>query len=88
LLYFLCRRRCPTRFHFINHCGTPELRRELVAEVLRHERLPAYVIRYVTDTPTPDALGEFVNAYYEPELRVGYSLLLRCVNPHGHRETR
>ncbi len=76
LLYFLCQRRSPTRYHFVNYCGTPELRKTLVDEVRDRDRLPRYVIRYQTDQPTPDALGEFVTNNYKPEIRIGPTLLL------------
>ncbi|MFQ5411238.1 MAG: hypothetical protein ACE5EC_03035 [Phycisphaerae bacterium] len=76
LLYFLCQRRSPSRYHFVNYCGTPELRRILVDEVRGRGGLPRYVIRYQTDQPTPDALGEFVTRNYQPEIRIGPALLL------------
>lgn len=79
LLYYLAERRRPTRFAFVNYCGTPALRAEMVAEVTRHSPLPAYVIRYTTDVSTPDTLGAFVDRYYRDEVRIGPIVLLRRI---------
>ncbi len=85
LLYFLCARRCPTRVHFVNYCGTAALRQEMVDEIMARDRMPTYVIRYTTDRPTPDALGEFTTRFYAHEVDIGYAALLRCVDPTAHR---
>lgn len=81
LLYYLVERRCPTRFAFVNYCGTAALRAEMVAEASRSGRLPAYVVRYTTDVSTPDALGAFVDQHYREEVRIGPIVLLRRTDP-------
>jgi len=81
LLYYLAERRCPTRYAFVNYCGTPALRSEMVADIMRHSPLPAYVIRYTTDVSTPDALGAFVDQRYREEVRIGPVVLLRRAGP-------
>ncbi len=86
LLYFLCSRRSPTRFHYVSYCGTAALRQEMADEILSRDRLPMYVIRFTADRPTPDALGEFVTTYYTHEIDIAYATLLRCVNPTAHRK--
>ena len=88
LLYFLCKRKSPTRFHLLSHVGNTRLRDQLVTEVLSRERLPRYVIRIAGNVPSPDALGALVQTHYVPERRIGYLELLRCVDLYGHRHAR
>lgn len=78
LLYFLCERRSPTRFHLLSHVGYSSLCREMVAEVLSHDRLPRYVIQ-VAGGPFPqEDLQSLLDRWYEPETRIGRLELLRC----------
>lgn len=86
LLYFLCERRSPTRFHLLSHVGNSPLLGELVKEVLARDRLPRYVVRLASDQHLPGGLDDLVRRYYVPEARIGYLALLRCPDLHGHRK--
>lgn len=88
LLYFLCERKSPTRFHLLAHVGDSPLVEEMTKEVLAGERLPRYVLRLASDRRLPAPLEDLVHRYYEPEARIGFLELLRCRDPHGHRTRR
>ncbi len=77
LLLFLAGRRSPTRYHFINYCGTPVLRQKLLDDVLAGPAPPRYVLRYASDARSSDALGRFVAEHYVREGQIGYTELLR-----------
>ncbi len=77
LLLFLCGRRSPTRFHFINYCGTSALRQELLDDILADPAPPRYVLRYASDVHSSDALGRFVTENYVLDVQIGYTELLR-----------
>jgi len=78
LLYFLCERRSPTRFHLLSHVGYSSLCREMVAEVLSYDRLPRYVIQVEGGQFPQEDLKEMLERFYEPETRIGHLELLRC----------
>lgn len=80
LLFYLCERGCPTRFAFVNYCGTAALRAEMVGEITKRKALPAYLIRYTTDVSTPDALGDFVDRHYRLDAQVGPTVLMQLIS--------
>lgn len=86
LLYFLCDRRSPTRFHLISHVGHSRLRRTLANEVLAHDRLPRYAILRDDHALDPaDPIDAIVLTHYEPEVRFAGLFLWRCADPIAHR---
>jgi hypothetical protein len=85
LLYFLCERRSPTKFHLFAHVGHSPLAREMVEEVLSRDLLPRYVIRLASNPAMPPELEELIRRYFIPEARIGDLELLRCADPRGHR---
>ncbi|HVP13804.1 MAG TPA: hypothetical protein VMV94_21700, partial [Phycisphaerae bacterium] len=86
LLYFLCDRRCPTRFYLLSHVGDSPVAAEMVKEVLSRDRLPRYIIQAASNQALPGELGQLVRDYYVPETRIGDLELLRCVDVNGHRK--
>lgn len=71
LVYFLAERRCPSRFHFLSHCNTPELRKKMIDEVRAQPRLPRLVILPGGSELADDAVRRFVVERYEPAARIG-----------------
>lgn len=71
LIYFLAGRRSPSRFHFLSHCNTPELRTKMIDEVRARPNLPRVVILPAGSALSDDAVGRFVIEHYQPAARIG-----------------
>lgn len=71
MIYFLSERRCPSRFHFLSHCSSPKLKREMLDEVLSSGRLPRLVILPGPNPPQDDIIGDFLRARYARAIQIG-----------------
>jgi hypothetical protein len=87
LLYFLCERASPTRFHYIGYVGPTALVEQFMASLLGNTRLPRLVILDRSAAFPEGEIGSFIRAYYAPAARIGPLEFWRCADPEAHRET-
>lgn len=71
LYYFLAQRRCPTRFHLLSQCNSPDLRRVMLEEVQAKPSLPKLILYPGLGDLPQDELGSFIAENYRPFAAIG-----------------
>ena len=71
LYYFLAQRRCPTRFHLLSQCNSPNLRRVMLDEVQAKPSLPKLILYPGLAELPQDDIGSFITRNYRPFAVIG-----------------